>query len=41
MTQTTNSIFNASLWDLVVPQSLLAWQRVRTANQLASSGPEW
>lgn len=41
MTQTTNSIFNASLWDLVVPQSLLAWQRVRAANQLASSGPEW
>lgn len=41
MTQTTNSIFDASLWDLVVPQSLLAWQRVRTANQLASSGPEW
>jgi hypothetical protein len=41
MTQTTNSIYNASLWDLVVPESLLAWQRVRTANQLANSGPEW
>ncbi len=41
MTQTTNSIFNTSLWDLVTPKSLLAWQRVRTANQLANSGPEW
>jgi hypothetical protein len=41
MTQTTNSIFNATLWDLVVPESLLAWQRVRTANQLATSGPDW
>lgn len=41
MTQTTNSIFNATLWDLVVPESLLAWQRVRTANQLSSTGPEW
>lgn len=41
MTQTTNSIFNTSLWDLVVPESLLAWQRVRTANQLATSGPSW
>jgi len=41
MTQTTNSIFNTALWDLVTPKSLLAWQRVRTANQLANSGPEW
>lgn len=41
MTQTTNSIYNHSLWDLVVPQSLLAWQRVRAANQLSDSGPEW
>jgi hypothetical protein len=41
MTQTTNSIFNATLWDLVVPESLLAWQRVRTANQLSTTGPEW
>lgn len=41
MTQTTNSIYNASLWDLVIPQSLLAWQRVRTANQLSNSGRDW
>lgn len=37
----TNSIFNASLWDMVVPQALLAWQRVRMANQMAHTGPEW
>lgn len=41
MLQTTNNIFNASLWDLVKPQSLLAWQRVRAANQMASDGPAW
>lgn len=41
MLQTTNNVFNSSLWDLIVPQSLLAWQRVRTANQLASTGPDW
>lgn len=41
MTQTTNSIFNSTLWDLVTPESLLAWQRVRTANQLSNTGPEW
>ena len=41
MLQTTNNIFNATLWDLVKPQSLLAWQRVRAANQMANNGPEW
>jgi len=41
MTQTTNNIFNETLWDLIVPESLLAWQRVRSANQLATTGPEW
>jgi hypothetical protein len=39
--ETTNSIFNMSLYKLVVPQSLFAWQRVRNANMLAHSGPEW
>jgi len=32
MTQTTNQIFDHSLYDLVVPQSLYAWQRVVAAN---------
>jgi len=41
MLQTTNNIFNTSLYKLVTPQSLLAWQRVRLANALASTGQEW
>eukprot|EP01100_Stratorugosa_tubuloviscum_P012939 TRINITY_DN628_c1_g6_i1.p1 TRINITY_DN628_c1_g6~~TRINITY_DN628_c1_g6_i1.p1 ORF type:complete len:562 (+),score=236.53 TRINITY_DN628_c1_g6_i1:48-1688(+) len=41
MLQTTNSIFNHSLYSLVVPQSLFAWQRVRIANLLANNGKEW
>lgn len=41
MLQTTNNIFNTSLYDQVVPQSLLAWQRVRVANALATDGEQW
>jgi hypothetical protein len=41
MTQTTNSILNATLWDDVEVDALLAWQRVRVSHALASSGPEW
>eukprot|EP01099_Mayorella_cantabrigiensis_P006201 TRINITY_DN5130_c0_g1_i1.p1 TRINITY_DN5130_c0_g1~~TRINITY_DN5130_c0_g1_i1.p1 ORF type:complete len:299 (-),score=70.55 TRINITY_DN5130_c0_g1_i1:129-1025(-) len=41
MLQTTNNIFNQTLYKQVVPQSLLAWQRVRLANTLASTGKEW
>ena len=41
MLETTNSVFNMSLYKLVVPQSLFAWQRVRNANLLAHTGPEW
>ncbi|KAI1886721.1 hypothetical protein AGOR_G00198710 [Albula goreensis] len=41
MTQTTNSIFNTSLFSMVTPHSLLAWQRVRLAHALAHSGEEW
>jgi hypothetical protein len=39
--QTTNNIFNISLYDLVKPESLLAWQRVRVANMMADSGQSW
>lgn len=39
MTQTTNSVFNTSLFTLITPHSLLAWQRVRLAHTLGSSGP--
>lgn len=41
MTQTTNSVFNRSLFDDVTPKSLLSWQRVRLAHALAHSGPQW
>ena len=41
MTQTTNSILNATLWEDVEVKALLAWQRVRLANFLSTTGPEW
>lgn len=41
MTQTTNNVFNTSLFDTVTPKSLFAWQRVRLAHGLAHSGEEW
>ncbi|XP_029913074.1 phospholipase B-like 1 [Myripristis murdjan] len=41
MTQTTNNVFNTSLYDRITPSSLLAWQRVRLANNLAHTGEEW
>ncbi|RUS79708.1 hypothetical protein EGW08_012516, partial [Elysia chlorotica] len=39
--QTSNDIFNDTLYDLVKPQSLLTWQRVQAANLLARGGQEW
>jgi len=41
MLQTTNAIYNTKLYDLVMPQSLFAWQRVLVANMMAHSGHEW
>jgi len=41
MLQTTINCLNATLYDLVTPQSLLSWQRVRVANHMATSGQEW
>lgn len=39
--QTTNGIYNTSLYDLVVPENLYAWERIRAANMLATNGKEW
>ena len=39
--QTTNNIFDHSLYKKVVPQSLFAWQRVRLANHMAANGSQW
>lgn len=39
--QTTNSVYNKTLLKLVTPEALLAWQRVRVANMMASNGKQW
>lgn len=41
MLQTTNNIFNSSLYDKVTPEALLAWYRVRVANLLANNAQQW
>ncbi|XP_030649443.1 phospholipase B-like 1 [Chanos chanos] len=41
MTQTTNNVFNASLFSQISPSTLLAWQRVRLAHGLAHTGQQW
>ena len=41
MLQTTNNMWNHSLYDLVKPQSLLAWHRVKVANTMASTSQMW
>lgn len=41
MLQTTINCLNPSLYANVSPNSLLAWQRVRVANHMATSGAEW
>lgn len=39
--ETTNNLYNLSLLDLVVPQSVLSWMRVTASNQMAKSGSDW
>lgn len=39
--ETTNDIFNNSLYELIKPESLLSWQRVRGACQMAHGAREW
>jgi hypothetical protein len=41
MLQTTNNVFNRTLYDYATPKALLAWQRVRLSNWLASDGQQW
>lgn len=41
MVQTSNGVLNSSLYDLIKPQSLLAWQRVRVASAMAKTGKQW
>jgi len=39
--QTTNTVLDHSVYDVVKPESLLAWQRVRVASAMARTGREW
>ena len=39
--ETTNNVFNKTLYEAVKPESLFAWHRVRLANLLAHNAPEW
>lgn len=41
VTETSNSVLDPSVWDIVVPQAALSWQRVLVANWLSASGTEW
>jgi hypothetical protein len=39
--ETTNSVFNGSLYDLVTPRSVPYWARVTVATRGASTGKQW
>jgi len=39
--ETTNEVFNQSLYEYVTPQTVPYWIRVIVANRMASSGKEW
>lgn len=39
--ETTNIFFNSTFYDLMVPESLLTWQRVIIANRMSQSAEEW
>jgi hypothetical protein len=41
VTETTNSIYNLTVLDLVKPESVLSWTRAIVSNQLASNGYDW
>lgn len=39
--ETTNGNFNLELYRKLEPQTLFTWQRVRVANAITSTGPDW
>lgn len=41
VTETTNDVLDTSLYDTVVPQSALSWQRVLISNWLSDNGEDW
>ena len=41
VTETTNTVFNTKLYELLNPQSLLTWHRTMIANRLSDNGQSW
>ncbi len=41
ITETTNNIFNETLFDFLNPNTLMCWIRTMVANRLSNSGKEW
>lgn len=41
VTETSNSVLDARVWEAVVPQAALSWQRVLVANWLSNTGADW
>lgn len=39
--ETTNGIYNKSLYDAIQPHALLMWQRAQVANFGAAGGADW
>jgi len=39
--ETTNDVFNQSLYQFVTPQTVPYWVRITVASRMASTGPEW
>jgi hypothetical protein len=39
--ETTNAIFDTTLYDHITPKSLLCWQRAMIANRLSTTSKEW
>eukprot|EP01083_Nonionella_stella_P206909 752162_1 len=41
VTETTNLIYNNSIYSVLSPSTLFTWQRARIANALGNNGKEW
>lgn len=41
ITETTNSVFNTTIYDELTPKCLLSWIRTLVANRMAHTGKEW
>jgi len=39
--ETTNAVFNLTLYDVIKPETVMSWIRVIVSNRMASSGSEW